>query len=93
MNFDKHTRTMKDEYNFLIQVYRISDPDKQIVGFNSMSKGTEHHQKCDRNVLNTNQSVVGPRVMKLLKDSFNDEIINCAVSKSLETYVPAGLLC
>eukprot|EP00957_Ditylum_brightwellii_P177926 13552529-Ditylum_brightwellii.AAC.1 len=31
--------------------------------------------------------------MKLLKDSFNDEIVNCSVSESLETYVPAGLLC
>eukprot|EP00957_Ditylum_brightwellii_P083171 6324005-Ditylum_brightwellii.AAC.1 len=65
---------MKADYNLLIQVYRISDPDKRFVGFKSTSKGTEHYQKCGRNVLNTKQSGVGPRVMELLKDSFNDEI-------------------
>eukprot|EP00957_Ditylum_brightwellii_P210528 15365072-Ditylum_brightwellii.AAC.1 len=74
MNFDKHTRTMKNGYNFLIQVYRFSDPDNWFVGFKSVSKGTEHHQKCGGNLLNTNQSGAGPRVMELLKDSFNDEI-------------------
>eukprot|EP00957_Ditylum_brightwellii_P195523 14898284-Ditylum_brightwellii.AAC.1 len=81
LHFDKHTRTMNNEYNFLIQAYRISDHDEQLVGFKSMSKGTKHHQKQGRNVLNTNQSGVGPRAMKLLKDSFNDEVVDCVVCK------------
>eukprot|EP00957_Ditylum_brightwellii_P101802 7758824-Ditylum_brightwellii.AAC.1 len=84
---------MKDDYNFLTQVYRISDSDEQFEGFNSTSKGTEHHQGHDRYILNTNHSVARPEVMKLLKDSFNDEIVKCAVCKSLEAYVLAGILC
>eukprot|EP00957_Ditylum_brightwellii_P016936 1277066-Ditylum_brightwellii.AAC.1 len=91
MHSDKHTRTMKDDYNFLIQVYIISDPDEQFGGFNSTSKGIEHHQGRDGYILNTNQSVVGLEVMKLLKDIFNDEIVNYAVCKSLDAYVLAGL--
>eukprot|EP00957_Ditylum_brightwellii_P006231 472671-Ditylum_brightwellii.AAC.1 len=92
MHFDKHTRTMKDDYNFLIQVCRISDPKEQFGVFNIMSKGTEHQQGGDGYILNTDQSVAGPEVMKLFKDSFNDKIVNCAVCKSLEAYVVAGLL-
>eukprot|EP00957_Ditylum_brightwellii_P160588 12225680-Ditylum_brightwellii.AAC.1 len=57
-----------------------------------MSKGTEHQQGGDGYILNTNQSVAGPEVMKLLKDSFNDEIVSCAVCKPLDAYVLAGLL-
>eukprot|EP00957_Ditylum_brightwellii_P038821 2934250-Ditylum_brightwellii.AAC.1 len=57
-----------------------------------MSKGTEHQQGGSRYILNTNQSVAEPEVMKLLKDSFNDEIVNCAVCESLEAYVVAELL-
>eukprot|EP00957_Ditylum_brightwellii_P197933 15079290-Ditylum_brightwellii.AAC.1 len=74
---------MKDDYNFLIQVYRISNYKEQFDGLNITSKGTEHQQEGDRYILNR------PEVMKLLKDSFNDEIVNCTVCKSLEAYVLA----
>eukprot|EP00957_Ditylum_brightwellii_P022982 1734650-Ditylum_brightwellii.AAC.1 len=84
---------MKDDYNFLIQAYRISDPKERFNGFNITSKGTEHQQGGgDGYILNTNQSVAGPEVMKLLEDSFNDEIVNCAECESLEAYVVTGLL-
>eukprot|EP00957_Ditylum_brightwellii_P004344 329906-Ditylum_brightwellii.AAC.1 len=64
---------MKDDYNFLIQVYRISDPNEQFKGFNVTSKETELQQGGDGFILKSNQSVAGPAIMKLLKDSFNDE--------------------
>eukprot|EP00957_Ditylum_brightwellii_P061678 4680186-Ditylum_brightwellii.AAC.1 len=57
-----------------------------------MSKGTEHQQGGNRYILNTNQSAAGPEVIKLSKDSFNDETVNYAVCESLEAYVMAGLL-
>eukprot|EP00957_Ditylum_brightwellii_P064936 4926654-Ditylum_brightwellii.AAC.1 len=65
---------MKNDYNFLIQVYRISDPEERFDGLKITSKGTEHQQGGDEYILNTNQSAAGPEVIKLLKDSFNDEI-------------------
>eukprot|EP00957_Ditylum_brightwellii_P173168 13182785-Ditylum_brightwellii.AAC.1 len=64
---------MKDDYNFLIQVYRISNPKEQFKGFNVTSKGTELQKGGDGFILKANQSVAGPEILKLLKDSFNDE--------------------
>eukprot|EP00957_Ditylum_brightwellii_P144587 11013421-Ditylum_brightwellii.AAC.1 len=65
---------MKDDYNFLIQAYRISNPKDQFKGFNTTLKGTEHQQGGDGYMLKSKQSAARPEVMKLLKDSFNDEI-------------------
>eukprot|EP00957_Ditylum_brightwellii_P024090 1816901-Ditylum_brightwellii.AAC.1 len=85
---------MKDDYNFLIQVYRISDPNELFKGFNVRSKGTELQQGGNGFILKTNQSFAGPEIMKLLKDSFNDEFVNSAVCKSLKAHSCfAGLLC
>jgi hypothetical protein len=93
MHFDKHTLTMKDDNNFLIQVYRISNPKEQLKGFNVTSKGTELQQGGDGFILKTNQSVAGPEIMKLLKDSFNDDFVNSAVCESLKAhFCLAGLL-
>eukprot|EP00957_Ditylum_brightwellii_P151251 11516765-Ditylum_brightwellii.AAC.1 len=83
---------MKAEYNFLIQGYRTSDPDKRFGQINSTPKGTEHHWKCGRNVMNINQSGVGQTVMKLLKDSFGGKNVNCVVRETLENNAKAGLL-
>eukprot|EP00957_Ditylum_brightwellii_P181204 13802517-Ditylum_brightwellii.AAC.1 len=83
---------MKAEYNFFIQVYRNSDPDKQFGQINSTSKGTEHHWKCGGNVLNTNYFGVSQTVMKLLKESFDGENVNCVVRETFENNVKAGLL-
>eukprot|EP00957_Ditylum_brightwellii_P085308 6488654-Ditylum_brightwellii.AAC.1 len=47
--FEKHTRTMKAEYNFIIRVYRTSDPDKWIGQINSNPKDTEYHWKYGGN--------------------------------------------
>jgi hypothetical protein len=85
---------MKDDYNFLIQVYKISNPNEQFKGFNVTSKGAELQKGGNGFILKTNQSVAGPEIMKLLKDSFNGEFVNSAVCESLKACsCLAGLLC
>ena len=93
MYFDKHTLTMKDDYNFLIQVYRISDPNLRFKRSNFTSNATKLQQGGDGFILKSNQSVAGREIMKLLKDSFKDEFVNSAVCESLTAHSSvAGLL-